>query len=507
MRHGRGFAFGGVLVAVVCLVGGGGVVWRLAQRTSSVRDAALHTRQLPGQDSLPVALPQVTSTGATVRALWQAPLVYPTFTGDLVVGLVAGREERDLEAVSALTGQAIWSASLPTAKLSVMGLLAGGGVLVAELGHGVGYSGELVVTRDVIYDATSGRQLWSLSVTEGDKYGPQNQPIAYSQGLIVTGAASGVLTARNAHTGSVVWRRTRPTSCRQAQGNEYKYAEHVAADGALLIASYHCASPGHEFALVQRLAPRTGVPLWQWRSIAVDGAPEKFLELNVVAAAMQGDQVMLYGQVSEAVARRYARMLPRPHQWPTSLGPNSDSELVLALDAHMGRPRWTEIGGQLGEFTLTDGVTCETVTIGFECRNDQTGMPSRPVLAARSEADSPPYEGDGRAGISGNVAGVVLSQAPTGAVSVAVLPLHGNKLIARATVQLGSAVYGGANDQDFVVGAGSLPEGGTLLLLRRVDVAHYPLVALSVQPQTQRCGVHGSFFCVSPATPGGTTVP
>jgi hypothetical protein len=66
---------------------------------------------------------------------------------------------------------------------------------------------------------------------------------------------------------------------------------------------------------------------------------------------------------------------------------------VLALDVHTGRPRWTEIGGQLGEFTLTDGVTCETVTIGFECRNDQTGLPSRPVLAARSEANSPPYEG------------------------------------------------------------------------------------------------------------------
>jgi outer membrane protein assembly factor BamB len=223
--------------------------------------------------------------------------VHPTVTGDLVVGLAAGREEGELEAVSALTGQAMWSASLPTTKLSVMGVITGGGVVVVELGHGVGYAGEFVVTRDVIYDATRGRQLWSLGVTEGDKYGPQNQPIAYSQGLIVTGATSGVLTARNAHTGSVAWRRTRPTSCPQARGNEYKYDEHVAADGALLLASYRCASPGHEFVLVQRLAPRTGTLLWQWKSIAVHGrSPEKFIELNVVAAATQATRWCCMGK-------------------------------------------------------------------------------------------------------------------------------------------------------------------------------------------------------------------
>ncbi|MGH2853723.1 MAG: hypothetical protein ACRDLF_05980 [Solirubrobacteraceae bacterium] len=449
---------------------------------STARDAAIQTRYSTVQGRLPVALPLVESTGALVRALWQAPLVYPTVTGNLVVGLLAGREEGELEAVSTLTGQAMWSASLPMAKLSVMGLLTGGGVLVVELGHGVGYAGELVVTRDVIYDATSGRQLWSLNVTEGDKYGPSHQPIAYSQGVVVTGAASGALTARNAHTGSVAWRRTRPPSCPQAQGNEYKYAEHVAADGALLVASYPCASPGHEFVLVQRLDPRTGAPLWQWRSIAVAGrSPHSFIELNVVGAATQGDEVLLNGQVTEAVARRYARMLPRARQWPVSLGPTSDGELVLALDGRTGKPRWTEIGGQLEEFTLTDGVTCETVNAGFECRNDQTGLLSRPVLAARSEGDAPPYEGDGRAGISGDVAGVVLSQAPSGSVSVAVLPLHGHKVIARATVQLGNTTYRGANEHNFIVGAGPLPGGGTLLLLRRVDIAGYPLVALSVK--------------------------
>jgi hypothetical protein len=151
------------------------------------------------------------------------------------------------------------------------------------------------------------------------------------------------------------------------------------------------------------------------------------------------------------------------------------------ITARTGRPRLTELGGQLEEFTLTDGVTCETVTVGFECRDDQTGLPSRQVLKARSEGDSPPYSGDPLAGISGDIAGVVLPQAPSGAVSVAVLPLVGKKVIARATVRLGNTVYGGAKYNDFIVGAGPLPGGGTLLLLRRVDVAGYPVVALSVK--------------------------
>ena len=124
--------------------------------------------------------------------------------------------------------------------------------------------------------------------------------------------------------------------------------------------------------------------------------------------------------------------------WPTSLGDYLGKELVVALDARTGAPRWYERGGQLEEFTLTDGVTCETVHVGFECRDDQSGLHARPVLTiGRGEGSSPPYEGDGTAGISGNLAGIVLSQAPSGAVTIGVFPVRGGGAIAHATVQLG----------------------------------------------------------------------
>ena len=222
--------------------------------------------------------------------------------------------------------------------------------------------------------------------------------------------------------------------------------------------------------LIERLAPRSGAPLWRWRAPLAD--------LSVVGAATQGELVLLSGEAGED---RGAPSLPNARPWPTSLGAYLGKELVVALDARTGAPRWYERGGQLEEFTLTDGVTCETVHVGFECRDDQSGLHARPVLTiGRGEGSSPPYEGDGTAGISGSLAGIVLSQASSGAVTIGVFPVRGGGAIAHATVQLGNSTYGEAKYKNFIVGAGPIAGGGTLMLLRRVDIANYPLVALRV---------------------------
>ena len=81
-----------------------------------------------------VGLPQVISTGAKITALWQAPLSKAVVTGDLVVGLAAGRPAV-LEAISESTGQQRWTVSLPAAEPYVAGLFAAGGVVVVEVGH------------------------------------------------------------------------------------------------------------------------------------------------------------------------------------------------------------------------------------------------------------------------------------------------------------------------------------------------------------------------------------
>src|SRR5207302_6910024 len=111
------------------------------------------------------------------------------------------------------------------------------------------------------------------------------------------------------------------------------------------------------------LAARSGVELW--RSItreAVSGSRRSFIDLQVAAAAQRGGVVLLSGEAGHA--RRLARLLPRPREWPAQLGPGLHTELILALDARSGRPRWTELGGQPAAMTLSDRLTCEAVALG-----------------------------------------------------------------------------------------------------------------------------------------------
>jgi outer membrane protein assembly factor BamB len=424
-----------------------------------------------------VGLPPVTSTGAEITALWQAPLTEAMVTGDLVVGLAAGRPAV-LEAISELTGRQRWTASLPAEDPYVANLFAAGGVVVVEVGNvSNAPAGIYEVTRDVVFDALSGRQLWDAGVPGGPAV-RVHPAITYAQGLIVSGDALGGVIARKALTGAVAW-HTPPASCAQDAGGGSGYDDRLADDGGLLVVSYRCDSDRRSQVILQRLAPRTGALRWQWRSIAV--GEQSFIEMSVEGAGTEGELVVLSGQAGEPMVGRYLRSLPRPRVWPTSLDAFGGTDLLLALDARTGTPRWTELGGQLEKLTLTDGATCETVNIGFECRDDQSGLHTRPILTTGlGEGSSPPYERDGTAGISGSLAGVVLSQAPSGAVSIGVFPLRGGGAIAHATVQLGDSTYGGARCKNFIVGAGPIAGGGTLLLLRRVDVAGYPLVALRV---------------------------
>ncbi len=477
----RKLALTGCISLAVVVAGCGGSdprspgTLRASTRPAPVRPAKASTRVRPVAAGSTVGLPRVTSTGARITALWQAPLTHAVVTGDLVVGRAAGRPAV-LEAISESTGQQRWTASLPAAEPYVGGLFAAGGVVVVEVGRALDDpAGSLEVMSYVVFDARSGRQLWTAQASGGVPSFFAGTPVAYAGGVIVVGDGSGELTAHNARTGAVAWTRGVPRSCPQSGEPEYRYDERLAGTGDLLVVSYQCETPGPGGVLVERLAPSSGVAFWRWRS-PLPG-------MSVAGVATHGGVVLLSGEAGED---RYVRRLPRSRLWPTSLGYFLGKELVLALDARTGAPRWSERGGQLEEFTLTDGVICETVHIGFECRDDQSGLPTRPVLTTgHGEGSSPPYVADGTAGISGNLAGVVLSQAPSGAVTIGVFPLRRGAAIAHATVQLGDSTYGEGNDKNFIVGAGPIVGGGTLLLLRRVDISGYPLVALRVSASSR----------------------
>jgi hypothetical protein len=191
-------------------------------------------------------------------------------------------------------------------------------------------------------------------------------------------------------------------------------------------------------------------------------------------------------------ARRFLGRLPHADAWPPALGPADETSTVLALDAANGRPRWSELGGQLERFALTAGAVCEVVNTGLECRDDATGAPTMPtLLTGARDGASPPYLADGFAGISGGLVAVTESPSRSG-VTLRVVTVRGGATVARASLAIGSVPADGSNYRVFAVAAGPFAQGAVLVLVRRVDLAGYPVLALAVpgpsSPDRTRAG-------------------
>ena len=417
-----------------------------------------------------------------MQALWQLRLVYPDIVGDTVVGLAGEGSAARIEAVSSLTGQPRWSVPTP-AEPEVLGVSRVGPVVIVEAGGGLDDpAGQIVVKEIAVYSLADGRSLWHTPVAVGPEYLPGEQR-TYVAGTIVFATPGGELIARRAATGGIVWRASRPRSCPQGGGDEAGGDARVAADGGLLVASYPCERGGGSYVLVERLSPGSGKPVWQWRTVSVRaGNPASFIGLAVVGVASAGEIVLLQGQVSKP--GRYVRTLPNARRWPPALGPEGD-DMLLALDAHDGRPRWSELGFQNPELALTDGAVCEFDIQGVECRDDLTGLPSRPLLKtglSELETSGSDIVGDGTAGVADSLAAVALKRRHGAPLVVEVAPLRGSHKTTRVLVWLGPNRPEPAHSTPAIVRAGRLPGGATLLLLRRLDVPEDPLLALRVEP-------------------------
>lgn len=418
------------------------------------------------------------TSGDKVTRLWQGAVGNVLATaGGLVIGTRYAHGHYTVRAVSALTGAPVWTLRPPRAEQGILGMIAGAGVLVAEISHTIGrppLAVTLVVGRYMVLDARTGKILWTAPVPGRS----QQPPLAIAGGAVVSGGGPYSLIARQATTGRVLWRRPAPAGCPGtgpgAVIGPWQQVG-VAADGPLLAASFVCS---HGRLIVQRLAATTGKLIWQWEAPSVGST---VAEMSVTGVARQGQLILLTGQVTPpAAARALARTVPRPYTWPARFGPIDIVEVVLALDAATGHPRWIELGGQLQEFSLADGAVCESVNIGLECRDDITGAPTRPLLVTGQPVSAvPPNFGDGFAGISGSEIAVTVAPFRAGHVRLVVLPVRGDGQLAHATLDIGFTAQG-AGYRTFVVGASALPGGATMVLLRRIDQPGYPLVALKV---------------------------
>ena len=421
----------------------------------------------------PAKLPAV--SGGGVRALWQgAPWSDLTFDGGTLLGVgeTAGAQLAEVHAISAATGKPRWTVTMSKSLPTVLGLVPAGNVVVVEAGHSNENSvaGEPIATEYVALDIKTGRTRWTAPI--GGAY--QSPPAAVSGKYLLTGDTSDAVTGRIAATGAVAWRDPRPAAC-GPPFSAITPGVGLAADGSLAGASFFCGRR----VFVWRLNPATGKVLWIWRSPSL--APGSAQYLKLTSAASDGGLLLLNGDIAPPSAgQQFTGALPNPHPWPTALGPVGEGA-VLALAASDGHPMWSELGGQQEDFTLTDGAVCEMVQVGLECRGDATGAVTAPTLLnGRGQGATPPYAGDGFAGVSDGLAAVIQAPDRPSSVLFRVLRVRTGATVTQVRIAVSSHSYDGSNYQVFVVGAAPLGAHAILVLLRRIDVPGFPVLALAV---------------------------
>jgi outer membrane protein assembly factor BamB len=444
--------------------------------STTVRGSVPAVTSPPAVRSLPV----VTSSDATVRSLWEVDgLAEQVFTDGAVVGVVQTGTQSTLDAVSAATGKVLWTYALPVTEPQTLAVLAAQGVVIAEVGHEVnsGPSGGPIITQLVVVDVRTGVHLWSEHV--GGR--TQTPPVAIASGVVVLGDPVGTLIGRNVRSGVHLWQRSRPSTCPRA--GPVQYDEALAADGPVLAVSYQCSFRATSRSLVERLALSSGTPMWDWATPTLPGPFGGWL--SVADATSTGGAVFASGAFPPK-APSLVGTLGRSMTWPANLARTGQGTLV-ALDAATGRPRWNEFGNEgysFVQFTPVGGALCESMAEGFQCRDDITGEPTRPVvLSGYGEGAASPYYSDRFVGISGNTAAAVFPTSATDSVSVDVFAVRGTDAIAHMKVSVSTTSAEGSRYSNFVVGSGQLANGATLVLLRRIDLKTFPLLAISVTPQ------------------------
>ena len=462
-----------VVVGVLVLTLAGAVAWaRLGAGNHAVTGPVRSTTTT----TTAAKLPSVTSSDVTVRSLWQLDgMVLPTVIDDEVVSFVGVGTHRVVRAVSAQAGTTRWTVALPGSEPDALELLAAQGVVVAVVGHDSGgRPNGPVAALLLVIDARTGRQLWTQSIGGFS----QTPPVAIAANLVVTGDPLGNLNARNARTGVRAWHQARPATCPRA--GVVLYDEAVVADGSLLAVSYQCSMPTTRRSLVERLDLASGTPTWTWTTPAIPGPLG--VSLTVAGAAVQGNTVVLEGGIPPKPAS-LAASLGRATVFPSNLGTPGPST-VVSIDASTGHPRWNEFGSEGYNFvqlTLVDDAVCESMSSGFECRDDVTGEPTRPVFLSGNRANViPPIEFDRFVGLTGGTAAAVIAAPATNSVSVELMPITGDGPVGKIKVGISTRIFNGASQAPFVVGSGQFAGGAPLLLIRRVDVSGYPILALNV---------------------------
>ena len=307
-------------------------------------------------------------------------------TGDEVVGVLGLGQRPVLRAISASDGTMRWTYPLPASQPDVLGLVAGDGVVIVEVGHNSAGPMQSPLVRVARRHRRSQRSPPMVAV--GRRKYAETARCGTASNLVVTGDPLGTLNAREAHTGKRAWRRDRPAT--SAKATLLQYDEAVAADGSLLAVSYQCATRTTSQSLVERLDPADGTRIWEWSTPPLYGPLGE--PLSVIGTASSPGAVFVTGHLPPK-AKTLAGQLGRTFTWPSALG-QSGQTTTVSLDAATGHPRWNEFGaGDSGnpnsQLVLADGAMCELAIEGFECPRRRHGRADPTDVHLRLQRSQP----------------------------------------------------------------------------------------------------------------------
>jgi uncharacterized protein (DUF433 family) len=165
-----------------------------------------------------------------------------------------------------------------------------------------------------------------------------------------------------------------------------------------------------------------------------------------------------------------------------------DNVIVFAdtdFAAMLARSDSAKLGAQDELISLADQAVCESISTGFECRDDVTGAPTRAAYSSGYPAGSA-YVLDELERVTGDTVAVVTARPGAHDLAVTVMPVRGNGVVATFAVDIPAATSNGSSSvcSAVALGSSSLAHGATLVLLRRIDLASQPLPAVTVRPGT-----------------------
>ena len=383
------------------------------------------------------------------RVAWQASIgAAPVIVGGVVVALTDG----GIQEVDAHSGALRWTWQNPRETVALR-FLAADSTVFAVVGHEVGTPPAMVAPVAAELDAMdlrTGRFLWSHPIA-----GTQSPGVAVAGPVVAIAdrGTTGAVVGLDPRTGRRRWTEQAPAGCAVVPDSVVSPAAYLAGDGNSLAVGRRCSTSD---TVLQGIDPTSGRSRW-------------------TASAVGRLDVFTVPPGSGVLAASVAGAVSAPSRvWSVPGAPvGFAAQQVVVFDAATGRPLWQESGmSDLAAVTGDAAALCVVDGFGYECRKPTTGaLLFRPPASAQApagpfsdstavtQADGSIYQLDtsSRSGTK-----VLVRSATTGALT-ATVSLDVSRVPAPDTASQ----------------SGLITAGDGLLLVRRADVAGFPVLAMT----------------------------